>query len=369
MIKTLCVALLLSTLTACGKEEAASAPVIRPVRYITLTDHAAEQRRTLPGATKAGQDARLSFRVSGQIRKLSVKVGDRVEANALIAELDPRDYKIQAQEIRASIAQASAQARSAKANYGRARKLYEASTASKADLDSARAARDSAVAQISASRQRLERANRQIEDTRLLAPRPGIISAVLVEENENASPTQPIVTLSSGGQPEVVVSVPSQMVGALKIGEVVRVELVDFPDTPFSGTISEIAQAADAMGATYPVTLILAASKEVQIRSGLAASVTFTLKRAAATRSFTLPTHAVAADHKGRFVYVVKPSGERLGLVARRVVEVGAFTAGGLEIKSGLSKGERVITAGVSQIVDGQTVRLPSPPAPTGSQP
>ena len=73
-----------------------------------------------------------------------------------------------------------------------------------------------------------------------------------------------------------------------------------------------------------------------------------------------VPTVAVLEDRQGRFVFVVRPQSEEteFGIIHRRAVTVGELTTDGLEILQGLKDRDKVVTAGVSRIVDGQKVRL-----------
>ena len=75
--------------------------------------------------------------VSGSVQKLDSAVGDRVEAGALLASLDPSDFVLQVQEAEASLDRAEAEARNSAANYERTRALYENNNASRTDLDAA----------------------------------------------------------------------------------------------------------------------------------------------------------------------------------------------------------------------------------------
>jgi multidrug efflux pump subunit AcrA (membrane-fusion protein) len=70
-----------------------------------------------------------------------------------------------------------------------------------------------------------------------------------------------------------------------------------------------------------------------------------------------LPPIAVGEDEAGRFVWVLEDAGDGTATVHRRAVTVGALTSDGLEIRDGLEDGERVVTAGVTRIHDGQKVR------------
>ena len=94
------------------------------------------------------------------------------------------------------------------------------------------------------------------------------------------------------------------------------------------------------------------------MRPGMAADVSFRFRAVSSRNFIVVPAIAVGEDRGGRFVFVVEPTGEGLGIVHRRDVTVGELTSDGLEVVSGLSDGDRVITAGVSKIQDGLTVRM-----------
>ena len=90
----------------------------------------------------------------------------------------------------------------------------------------------------------------------------------------------------------------------------------------------------------------------------MAAEATLTFQSGTSREFYVVPAVAVAEDHHGRFVYVVAKSGSEDSVARRRDVQVGELTRLGLEVTDGLSDGERIVTAGVSRITDGQTVRV-----------
>ena len=75
---------------------------------------------------------------------------------------------------------------------------------------------------------------------------------------------------------------------------------------------------------------------------------------------YIIPSSAVMEDRQGRFVYIVEPSQSEqgIGTIHRKNVEVGQLTGNGLEILQGLKDGDRVVTAGMSRISEGQKVRI-----------
>ncbi len=95
-----------ASLAACKDKPAPAAPVIRPVRTITVAAASTASARTFSRVMQSSAESRLSFKVAGTIRTLKVKVGQRVKAGQLIGELDDKDFKLQVQQAQASYAQA-----------------------------------------------------------------------------------------------------------------------------------------------------------------------------------------------------------------------------------------------------------------------
>lgn len=349
-------ALLLTSLIACRREEQPE-NVLRPVRFQQVYSTGGNRVRSFSGTARAGVESRLSFKVSGTIRNLPVQVGDSVRAGQLIADLDPQDYRVQAQEAEAALAQANAQARRAQAEYERVRLLWENNNASKSDLDAARAASESAEATVAAQEQNLEAARLRLSYTRLTAPVAGSVAAVNVEVNENVQPGQEIVLLTSGSQLEVEVGVPEVLISQIETGEEVTVTFDALPGRSFSARTTEVGVAATGMGSTFPVRAVLSES-DPDIRSGMAAEIAFLFETPGQREVYLVPPVAVGEDRDGRYVFVVEPGEPGQGIVRRRAVEVGDLTAEGFEVFEGLSDGDRVVTAGLSKIEDGQVVRF-----------
>ena len=353
------VVLITIILFSCEKKEKLGQEIIRPVRYMQAYSTGGTRVRTFSGVTQAGLESNLSFRVPGTIQRIAVKVGDEVKVGQLLAQLDPSDYKLQVQQAEATLTSARAQARNADANYSRVRTLYENNSASKSELDAARAASESATASVQSAEKQLELARLQLGYTTLDAPTGGDIAQVIVEVNENVQAGQPVIKLTSGTQTEVRVSIPEVLIGQINEGEKVTVSCDAVPDKEFPATVLEVGVAATGIGTTFPVTVRFDERPE-KIRPGMAANISIPFESEDERNRFIIPSHAVIEDRGGRFVYVVEPIREEggYGRVHRKSVIVGDLIAEGLEVFEGLSDGDLVITAGVSRITDGQKVKM-----------
>jgi RND family efflux transporter MFP subunit len=348
---------LVTIVAGCGGDESAPAPVIRPVRYQQVYATGGSRVRTFSGAARAGVESQLSFRVAGKVQRVAVKVGDRVRAGQLIAELDPSDYELQVQETEAALEQAQAQARNTAANYERVRALYENRNASRNDLDAARAGDESARAAVESATKRRELAQSRLSYTKLTAPVSGAIAAVECEVNENVKVGQNIAMLTSGSRLEVDVGIPEILIGQVREGDEVEVTFDALPGQTFPARVSEVGVASTELVTTFPVTVVLD-NESPDVRPGMAAQVALQFGSGDTRERFLVPPVAVGEDRRGRFVYTVEPADSSLGITHRKEVTVGELTADGLEVLDGLRDGDLLVTAGVSRIEDGQTVRL-----------
>jgi len=346
-------------LAACGKPDEAVEERLRPVRYVTVSDDSVIRGRSFSGTSKSSRESRLSFKVAGTINNAPVQIGQRLSAGDLIAEIDPASYVLQAQQAQATLVEAQANNRRATANYERTKGLYANDNASLNDLESARAQAESAGAVVGAASKALEIARLNVSYTKLMVDTDCSIASLDIEVNENVASGQRVAVVSCGDAFEVTLDLPESLIGSVDETTPVSVHFGSIPDQEFSGIISEIAVALAAGSAAFPVVIKIAESHP-SLRSGLAADVTFQFDSAADEGRVVIPVTAVVKDPNGTFVFIAEPAeiaGE--AIVRHRTVKLGELSQLGIEVVDGLDVGDRVITAGVSIIRDGQRVLLP----------
>jgi RND family efflux transporter MFP subunit len=344
---------------ACAEEPQEAAPALRPVRYERVSVGPLSLERSLAAVVRAGVESRLSFRVAGSIRAVDVKVGDSVRRGQVLAWLDPTDFELQLEEAKAALAQAQASLRQVEADYGRVRSLYENNNSSKAELDASRANAESAEASVEAVTRQLDQAQQRLGYTTLRAPADGAIASVAVEANENVQSGQEVCLLLSGGESEVVVPVPSVMIGFVQPGQLLTVTIDALAGEVFEAEVTEVGVAVTGGATTFPVTARLLGAS-VMVRAGMAAEATFLLEGATGDRIF-VPGVAVGEDRDGRYVFLLDPDGAGAGTVRRQSVEIGETNATGIEILSGLSADDLVVTAGARRLTDGMQVAVLEP--------
>ena len=150
------------------------------VKTATASTYSNETVKEFPIITQPFRTTELSFRVSGPIDRLDVYSGNYYRRGDIIAEIDPRDYRIRRER-------AEAVYRQAKAEYERISALYQKNNLSASTYEKARAEYTSAKAAF-------DTAVNELEDTRLIAPFNRYVGEVYVEKFQEVKASQPVLT-------------------------------------------------------------------------------------------------------------------------------------------------------------------------------
>ena len=341
-------------ITGCGQEEETQSELpLRTVKHITVSLDTDSRARSFSGVSRAAQRANLSFKIAGTVSVMNVAVGDRVAEGEIIAELDPAGYQLQLQQAEADLVRTEAEQRNIANNYDRTKGLYENQSISRAELDAARAAFESANAIVNAAKRAVELAKLNSSYAVLKSQHACTVAQTGADVGENVAAGQPIVEVNCGDQLEIAITVPETLIAEITTGLSGEIIFDALPEKSFQGVVSEVGVAT--AGTAFPVTVQMNASDDV--RPGLAAQVKFAFS--GEETAIFLPATSVLEDEQGRFVYTLIDADEaNVGKVQRTVVEIGDLTSRGIEIVSGISHGERVVTAGISAIRDGMKVRI-----------
>jgi len=341
-------------LGACNEPEQPYVAGSRPVKSIVVGGGTSGDSRNFPAVVDAIQKADVSFRVSGKIQKIFVKEGDEVKKDQLLAELDPTDFNIRLKDRQASY-------NTAKANYDRAKKLVDKGAISKVDHDNIRAKYFTAKAS-------LDEAKQDLLYTKLKANFDGFIAKRYVENFEEVQASQTIFSLEDVSALKIIIDVPENIMVLLKkapsgqrklSASFTNIDGVNFPLSYIESTTK-----ADPTTKTFKVTLRMDAPADYNILPGMTATVSAELLQSELDNKapVTLPVSAVIANNeKQASVWVVN---EDTMTVSQKNVTPGLIIGDSIQV-TGLTAGERVVTAGAAFLREGMKVSL----LETGEQP
>ncbi|MFA0556602.1 efflux RND transporter periplasmic adaptor subunit [Vibrio sp. 10N.222.55.A1] len=336
-LTTLIVAL---SLFGCSKDEvpqAKSAP-IKPVKTLVVS-HKQYQVRHFTGILEANKIIDMNFRIQGELTDLPIKSGQKVEKGQLLAQLDSSQQLINRKSSKASLKQA-------KAEYERALSLINKKAISQANLDALESQYISAQAAF-------ERSVKDVEYTSLLAPFSGIVSQRYIDNFSKVTSSTKILTLQDVEQYKITITVPQSQFVKIQTADAVKLsaEIEGFSQS-FPLKVDELSVSQQSSQQLH-VTLVLQPPSERRLFTGT--SVKVKAEAFGVSNGMVLPSHTVLSDGDEHYVFVVHPTSN---VLEKRIVRVDGVSEQGINIVDGLSEGERVVVAGVSQVHDGQQVRV-----------
>lgn len=332
-------------MTACSKKREAVKPATTVrVEAARLTD--SEGVLQYPGRVVNSNEANLSFRVAGQLKRVYVGEGDQVKAGQLIAELDDTDYRIQLNATQAEYAQIKADAE-------RVMALYKEEGTTASNYDKARYG----LEQITA---KLQNHKNQLAYTKLYAPCSGYVQTRFFDNNETVGAGMPIVCLMGDGGLEVEINLPAAMY-------VKRDQLTGFECTfdvlPGETIPLQLISILPGANSNRLYTVRMRMPRETgKVAAGMSTWVKAHLATAD-TGEVVVPTTALLNECSQTSVFLYNKEKQT---VSKQAVEVVSLHSDGTAVISGsVADGDQVVTSGVHHISDGEKVELLDPVSKT----
>ena len=283
----------------------------------------------------------------GRVLRVLVDAGSWVNAGQVLAVIDRSVQAQQAAQQAAQIEAAKAQAALAQSDYDRAIALQGRGFVSKAEIDSKKAARDAAYAQVKVAQAQLGATRAQINQLDVVAPASGLILARSVEVGQIVSPgSGALFRLAEGGQMEMRAQLAQQDLAFVRVGMPAEVTPVGSNQSAI-GNVWQVAPVIDPQSRLGEVRIAVPYTAAMRPGGYAEAKVT-----AGTTTAPVLPQSAVQSDDKGNYVYIVNGRNQ----VERRDITIGTVSESGVTIASGLSGNESVVLSAGPFLNPGQKV-------------
>lgn len=331
-----------ATVLALAPAWAADTPSAQAVKSMAAkTNGAGLQELSLDAVVEAVRQASLSAQVAGAIVSLSVKAGDRVKSGQELLRIDASAAQQNVVGSTAQLEAAQANLRVADKELERQKQLFQKQYISQGALDRAQAQFDAAQAQVQAQQAQTRAAQTQTGFFSVRAPFSGVVTDVPVTLGDMAMPGRPLITLHDPSALRVSAAVPQSMLAGVRSQlQAVRYEIAGH--TPVNVASVQLLPSVDPVTHTTQLRLALPAGTEGLV-PGMFARVwvpgSKTGNESSEGRVF-LPTSAIVRRAEMTGVYVLDGQGKpRL-----RQVRLGRSVGQTVEVLSGVSEGEQVVT-------------------------
>jgi RND family efflux transporter MFP subunit len=284
------------------------------------------------------QELTFSAEKSGKVIKVLADEGDYVNVGQTMVIVRSDVVDVNAQTAKASYD-------NAKADYARYENAFKTGGVTKQQLDQAKLALTNAGAN-------LKQANISVGDTRVKAPIKGFINKRYIEPGSilTGMPASAMFDIVDVSKLKLNVTANESQVASLKVGNPVTVTASVFPDKEFKGKISFIAAKAD-QSLNFQVEIEIANSSDNNLKAGMYGTANFSSKQK--QQLMVIPRNAFVGSVSSNQVFVIEDGKAKI-----RKVTAGRILGEQVEIVSGLTDGEKVITTGQVNLQDGSAVEV-----------
>jgi membrane fusion protein (multidrug efflux system) len=287
------------------------------------------------GQIEALQSIELRPDVEGRLVQIMVREGSSVARGTPL-------FKIDDAELKAQVAQLTAERDLARQSLKRTRELLEQKASSQAELERAEATMRSNEAQ-------LERLKVRLDRTVVRAPFAGVIGQRFVSLGDYVTTDTRLAALQTVSPQRAAFQVPERYADQLKLGQQVSFRVAALPGREFSGAVDFVDPIVQLPGRTITVKARVPNPRR-ELQAGM--FIEARLATAVRPKAVVIPEDAILPLQGSNFVWVVDN-----GKATRRQVELGVRTPGFVEVKSGVESAEQVVVGGQERLSEGAPVQ------------
>jgi membrane fusion protein (multidrug efflux system) len=319
----------------------------------------------LPGRLEAHGRAPIFARVNGYLKSWSADIGAQVKAGQVIAEIEAPDLDQQLLQARADLASQQASAKLSEATLTRRRTLIASNFVSMQEIDERTADLSNKNAAVNSAQANVERLEALAAYKKITVPFDGVVTArdtdvgALINAGGGSGP--PMFVVSDITKLRVYVNIPQTFVPAIRIGAKAIITVPDYPNRSFDATVEASSQSVDVASGTTRMQLLLDNPKGELLPGGYA-NVKMSLARDALP--LHIPASALIFNQNGLRVATVGADDK----VLFKTVTIARDLGREIELASGISPDDRIITAPPDGLADGDQVHVAAG-SPKGGKP
>ena len=312
-----------------------------PVSVMNAKPESFKSYLEVQGRVDFDQNATVGARAAGTLTSLRVQRGDRVGKGQVLATVD-------ASILDASVAELRTRLDLARVVYQKQKGLWNQQIGTEIQYLQAKN-------NYQALQRNLATLNQQKSLYSVIAPFSGTVDEVLPKLGEVTAPGAPVVRLTSGTGGKILADVSEAYGNSIKACDAAVVTIPDLGDQELPATVRVVSRSINATSRTCTVELRLKNSKAADLRPNMVATVRIQNYNAASAT--VIPVDIVQHDELNSYVYVVAQEGGK-AVAKKRIIKTGNTYNGKVEVTSGLTAADQVISGGYQNLNEGQTVAV-----------
>ncbi|MEO7311973.1 MAG: efflux RND transporter periplasmic adaptor subunit [Chitinophagaceae bacterium] len=292
--------------------------------------------------------------MGGQVKALYVQAGQLVKKGQLLLKLDDAVVRQQIVAAKQGLETIRTQLSFAKNIYQRQKNLWDQNIGTEVQLISAKNNVESLENQLRATEENVKVITEQLNTANVYSDVTGIADQVNIKVGETftgMTASGPQIKIVNTSSLKVVTNVPENYISRLHTGSGVQITIPD-ANKKLNASISLISQSIDPTMRGFMVEAKIPYDPALKPNQ----SAIIKILDYSANNAVVIPVNLVQSDETSKYVYVLEKQGNGKTIARKKVVLIGEVYGDKVEIKTGLSAGEQIITEGYQNLYEGQSI-------------
>jgi membrane fusion protein (multidrug efflux system) len=310
---------------------------IKQVSATTLAPEVFRHFVSVQGSLEADENVMVTSKIPGLITSIKVRQGDVVKQGQILAILDDEVLQKSIDEVKVGLSQIVVM-------YDKQKALWDQKIGTEMQYLNLKNQKESLE-------KKLITLKSQVSQTYVTAPFSGVIDEIFAKQGSPASPGIPLMQLVNVNVLKAIAKVPDSYVSYIKEGDKVNVLFPDL-DKTISATVSYVGRIVDPLSRTFKIEVKVPGGNE-SLKPNLLAMIQINDKTSNA--AIVIQENIVQSTEDGKIVFVTaEEKGQKIA--RQKTITTGLSYNGKVEILSGLTSGESLITTGYQDLADNQPI-------------
>lgn len=326
-----------------------------PVEVANVTIGDLTVMNEIVGTTQPAKQISVIPEVTGKLKEVKVKKGDKVEEGQALALIDDSDLRLNLQLEQTNLTAAQTQLDTALSRQRQAEdaarlalRQGQEDVQTTENLEQARIAVEQAKNSVTQAELRVSQAQMRLDDATIVSPIAGEVISIGAEEGELVSTQTPLFTIVSDGNPKINANITAEQIALFEIGGQVQV-MIPALNLELTGTVQSLPKAA-VQGGLFNVEISVPDENGV-LKYGMAAIIR--VEENAVQNTLLVPTSAIVERGEDVYVFIVEED-----IAVRKPVEIVQMQSDLTAVNGDLQEGDQIVVKGQLTLSDGNKVSL-----------
>ncbi len=319
---------------------AGASVAVRKVKTVALTELKNEVYKhsiDLQGRVDADESVAATSKMPGALRRVYVKTGDNVRQGQLLAEIEDN-------VMQKGLAELEGQLKVAEDIFNRQKGLWDQKIGTEVAFIQAKNGKESLERSIATMKENMSM-------TKIYAPTNGVADMVVLRQGQMIAPGIPLCNILNLSKLKIKGEVTEAYVAKVRKGDLVQVFFPDLNKEIYT-RVTYVSKSINPMNRTFTVECALPFGAEY--RSNLVAVMKIVDYQN--PNAIVVPVNMLQTAEDGEFVLIAEKTGDKQATVKKVTISQGSNYNGMVEIKTGLKKGDFLISTGYQDVNAGESI-------------